>query len=327
VHDRVQVFAGNNGNSNIFVSHGGALVVAAGEFTSRLAWMARDGSTRLVTKNPMGFGSPRMSPDQSRVAMLITSDGKSDVWTLDLATNTLSRLTTVGTVSWLEWAGDGRSVVYAAAGTNSRSGFWRQVASGGAPPELLFESSELSLSGTVSPDGRSLIAMVLHDNTWDLLRVDSGSDAVPYLASRANENAPVFSPDGRWLAYISDESGTSEVYVRSFPDPSTKVQVSAGGGFGPVWSSDGAGLFYSTLSGAVIEATTARSPAFRVISRRPAFPAGFISPSQGTGVDFALSRDSKQMLGLLPDARDFKLTVVPNWITEFRERVKPSGRR
>lgn len=322
VHDRVFVIPGNNGNSSIYISRGGALVEAAGELQSRLAWMGRDGTTRTIARQAAGYAGPFLSPDGSHIATLVTADGKADVWTYDFSTSTLSRLTTDGGVTWLTWTADGRYIVYSAPAANGRSKFWRQLSAGGSPPEALYEAPELAPYGAIAPDQRSLMVMTLHDNTWDLVRVrlDSGAAASPFVASSAQEQNPAFSPDGKWVAYQADESGTSEVYVRSYPDPSTKVQVSAGGGVGPRWSADGSSIYYLTLDRSVVEAKVSAVPAFHVVSRGKAFPAGL-----STTTGYSISRDGKQMLGLLGDANDFKLTAVPNWITEFRARVKPTG--
>ena len=329
VHDRVVVNSGNNGNSSVYVSHGGALVVLGGASMNRVAWMGRDGTQRIVTTQAGSYFHPRVAPDGSHIALLAGEDGKADIWTFDVATSTLSRLTTVGTVNSFEWTADGREIMYAAAGANSRSGFWRQLAAGGAPAKLLYESTELAPTGAISPDGRSLVMMDLHDNSWDLLRVrlDSGAAVSPYVASKANEMDPAFSPDGRWVAYQSDESGTNEVYVRSFPNPSTKVQISNAGGSAARWASDGSAIFYQTLAGVTLEAKVSATPALRVVSRGPAFPARLVSSMVGFGADYAVSRDGKQLLGLLADTRDVRLVVSPNWLAEFRERVKPATKK
>ncbi len=327
VHDRVQVVAGLNGNSNIYISRSGALLAAGGELRSRLAWMERDGVVRQISRQGAAFSNARLAPDGSRIGTLISADGSSDVWVLDQATNTLSRLTTVGSVTWMQWTADGRHIVYAATGTNNRSGFWRVLAAGGSTAELLYEAQSLSPVGTVSPDGRSLVIASIPGNTWDLLRVrlDSGATS-PYVASGTHEFSPSFSPDGKWIAYQSDESGSIEVYVRSFPDPSIKVQVSDAGGLSPSWSRDGSIVYYGMVDGALEEAKVTASPTFRVTGRRRAFPTGFVAQA-GFALEYDIARDGARMLGLQAESRTFKLVASPNWITEFRARVAPAKRR
>src|SRR5205823_2590653 len=102
------------------------------------------------------------------------------------------------------------------------------------------------------------------------VRLDSSRVVEPYHATKVTDVGPRFSPDGRWAALVSDESGTFEVYVRSYPDPSVKVQVSVGGGYGAVWSADGSRLYYSSGS-VVVEAKVATTSGFRVLSRDTAF--------------------------------------------------------
>ena len=157
-----------------------------------------------------------------------------------------------------------------------------------------------------------------------LLRVplDSGGVALPYDVGTANAVQPEFSPDGRYLAYTSDVSGRDEVYVRSFPEPSARIQVSVSGGSDPVWSADGARLYYRA-GDALIVARVALSPSFRLISRDTLLAkVSAITGAFSSGYD--VSRDGSRVLAIEPQANDFQLVVSPNWITEFRRRVAES---
>jgi Tol biopolymer transport system component len=198
---------------------------------------------------------------------------------------------------------------------------WKQLAAGGAPPEKLFEHPVLTPWAAMAPDGTTLLITALAEGNWSAFRVplDSGGVVRPYVATLANEYGGHFSPDGRWVAVGSDESGRDEVYVRSFPDPSSKVQVSVTGGSEPIWAADGTRLFYRSGSGTIIAARVALGEEFTLLGR----------DTVATGVDFAntLSGDfaydgadgSFMVLAAASDA--FDLVIAPNWITEFRRRV------
>ncbi|HEV8150221.1 MAG TPA: protein kinase [Gemmatimonadales bacterium] len=319
VLDPVTVVAGLNGNSGVFLSRGGALVTSRGLVHSQLAVISPDGRTVPVLAEPRAFLAPRWSPDGRRIAVLVAEQGKSDVWIYDVGSTTFSRLTTSGTAASLQWTADGSRVVFAAAGANAGNGIFSQRAEGGSPPKLLAESSEPTPWGVLSSDDKQVVVQAYHQTSWDVFRfgLDSGSTGQGYLTTRANETNPAFSPDGKWVALGSDESGKDEIYVRSFPDPSFRTQVSVAGGFAPAWSADGSRLYYRA-GDALLAARIAWKPAFQVLSRDT-----LLSATKGLR-DYDVSRDGKRVLALLSNRDDFQLVVAPNWITEFRRRMAAS---
>jgi hypothetical protein len=327
VLDPVPVVGGNNGNSGVFISTGGALVTSRGGIQSQLVWAAADGGIRPVVAQPRGFFSPRLSPDERRIAVGVTESQKGDIWVYDMATTTFSRLSTVATASSVEWTADGSSVVFAAAGESKRFGFWRQRASGGVQAEKLFETNDLAPAVAISPDQKSLVYQAYDNNSWNLYRVnlDSARQPAPYLVTRnVNEMAPRISPDGKWVALQTDESGPFEVYVRSFPDPSSRVQVSVDGGQQATWSKDGRSLYYRA-GGLLLAARIELSPSFRVLGRDTVSSAA--SPNfLGFGSAYDMQRDEKRMVLLISNRDDYQLVVAPNWLTEFREKVAASAR-
>jgi serine/threonine-protein kinase len=326
VHDPVPVIAANNGNSGVFVSPGGALVHSRGNLLSQLSWYSVDGGRRVVLPDIRVYGQPSLSPDERRIAVLVNENLKTDVWVYDFATTTFSRLTTTGTVSSVQWAPDGSHVIYASRGDSARTAFWRQLAAGGSAAEKLVEIAELAPTVSIAPDSRSLVYQVYHNNTWDIASaaLDASPPTTrPYVSSTANEYQPRFSRDGKWVAFVSDESGRGEVYVRSFPEPTSRVQVSAEGAQELVWSKDGKKLFYRT-GNSLMAATVEFSPNFRVLRRDTVttaqFPAtiGFVS-------NYDVAGDGR-ILVLLSNRDEFQLVVSPNWITEFRQRIAASER-
>jgi serine/threonine-protein kinase len=326
VLDPVGVIAANNGNSGIYVSQGGALVTGSQNGRARLAWLGRDGVARQIGQEVRNFVQPRLSPDERRIAMLIYDGSKSDVWLYDLATGTLSRLTTLGNVTSVEWAPNGREVIYSAGGFEARAGIWRQAVDAASPPERLLELSHLTPLVSMSPDQRWLALPSLYDN-WDIMRagLDSPRTLQPFVATRAQEVAPRISPDGHWIAIVSSESGSFEVYVRSFPEPTVRLQVSVGGGVSPQWSADGRSLYY--VSGnAIVQARLAPEAVPRVLSRDTAFAVVRNAGAPYGEANYNVARDGTRMVIPVAESGGFQLVVVPNWITEFRERMAASRR-
>jgi len=322
VLDPVTVNPANNGNSAAFVSRGGALVTGVGTHRAQLSWIGRDGIPHPISPEVRDFIQPRLSPDGRRIAVIVGDGSKSDVWIHDLETGTLSRLTTVETVTSAEWTSDGSRVVYSAGGSESRAAIWAQSVDAAAAPEELVDLPGLSPLADISPDGHWLVLQSMVENSWDVLsvRIDSASRMRSFSASKESDVTPRISPDGRWVALTTNESGASEVYVRSFPEPTVKVQVSVGGGTGPAWSADGTRLYYVSGS-AIMEARLATGAAVRVLSRDTAFSrirSGSVVFGQA---NYDVSRDGSRIIIPVSQSQSYQLIVVPNWLTEFRQRL------
>jgi eukaryotic-like serine/threonine-protein kinase len=324
VLDPVTVIAANNGNSSIYISQGGALLTGLENSRARLAWFGRDGASQLVGREVRHFVQPRLSPDGRRIATLIFEGSKSDVWIYDLPTGTLSRLTSLETVTSVEWSADGREVIYSAGGSQSRAGVWSQAVDAASAPRRLVELSRLTPLASMSPDRHWLVLPSLYES-WDLMRValDSHPRVQPFLATRAQEITPRISPDGKWVALGSDESGTFEVYIWSWPEPTAKLQVSVGGAGSPQWSADGRSLYYAT-GDAIVQARLVPGPAPRVLARDTVFARVPNLNGPYGDANFNVTRDGSRVLVLVPESGGYQLVVSPNWITEFRERMAAS---
>jgi Tol biopolymer transport system component len=327
VLDPVPVVAGNNGNSGIFVSRGGALVTSHGGTRSQLSWISGDGSTTALSRDVREYANPRLAPDGRRIAVVAGDQQKTDVWIYDMDTRTLSRLSSVDAAASPAWTPDGQRVVFVGLGDKERFAIWSQLADGGSPAQKLIDAQGLISGVTVSPDGRSLLYTTYNNNSWDIFRVrlDSTRAAVPYLTSRNNDTSPSFSPDGRWVAVVSNESGRVEVYLRSFPDPAARVQISAGGGREPEWSADGTRVFYRSGS-VMMSAKLVSSPNMRVISRDTALAQAGSILTSGLLSGYDVAKDGR-FLGLVSDKQDYRLIVVPNWLPELRQRLAGNARR
>ncbi|MFL5619845.1 MAG: protein kinase domain-containing protein [Gemmatimonadaceae bacterium] len=323
VLDPIEVRQGLNGNSEIFVSKGGALLTSRGGTNTRLAWIARDGSVTPLSSETRQFGTPRLSPDGSRVAVAIREAGKSAIWIYEIATGTFSRLSSPEAAISPSWTPDGNSVVYTALSNEKRYAVWRQNADGGSPAEKLFDALGFTIQSVVAPDGRSVLYVGYANNNWRLFRVALDS---PTVATQVVENvtaavAPAFSPDGKWVMFTSvEESGQSEVYVRSYPDLASRVQVSAGGGVNRGWTPDGSRVYYGIGGGALLSATLATTPRLRVVARDTVFKTPPVLAGSGPARPEEVARDGR-FLGLVTNRNDYQLVIVPNWLPELKKRL------
>ena len=200
---------------------------------------------------PGAYYNPSFSPDGKRLALAAGPDGV-DVFVYDLARGTKLRLTQDGTADRPVWTPDGTGIIYGSKKTSP--GLWWTRADGGAEPVLLLPASHPVVPWSLSPDGHRLAYFEVDPQTgadvWTL-RLDFSDKAhpkagrpEPFLRTQFHEGTPAFSPDGRWIAYFSNESGQNEVYVRPASGEPGKWQISNGGGIYPAWSRSGSDIFF-----------------------------------------------------------------------------------
>jgi Tol biopolymer transport system component len=214
-------------------------------------WVDRTGKEVGRFGEPGLYISPRPSPDGALVGVVRPDPdtGKGDVWIVDTNRNTMSRSTFADAASiTYTFSPDAKRIAVGTVAGTASSGVWIQPASGSGTQEKLDTPKTFGNVSSWSPNGRYLFLMVQNNATrQDIYYIDLNGDKklTPFIQSPANESGAVLSPNGKWLAYSSDESGRFEVYVTAFPGPGGKWQVSNGGGGAPHWTADGKQVYYA----------------------------------------------------------------------------------
>jgi serine/threonine-protein kinase len=219
--------------------------------TSRaVVWVDRQGKVEPALDEPSSWAQPRLSPDGRRLLLRRISTPECSLWTYDISRQTLTRISFDEDTHDPLWHPSGEAVVYA-GGLEPTRELHRIAADGTGSPELVAGGDVSLRAASWSGDGRLLALGArgtdLDDDIWVIDTV-RGREPHAFLDSRFSERFPAFSPDGAWLAYASDESGRWEIYVRPYPGPGGRVQVSSDGGLEPLWSGDARELYYRTSS-------------------------------------------------------------------------------
>jgi serine/threonine-protein kinase len=321
------------GLAHFSVADNGTLVYVSGPLLAagaRLVRADRTGNTTQLGEVAERYNGPRFSPDGQRLAVAAQLGGEmTQVWVRDLLRETFTRLTFEGSNWWPVWSPDGSRVAFPTRKDQETdvNVAWIAADGSGAPEQLTDgELNEQPTSWT--PSGQTLI---YHrndhpDSGWDVMAQDIGEDHEPrvLLGSRFHELLAAVSPDGRWLAYSSTESGRVEVYVRPYPGLEEKWQISNGGGVEPVWSADGRELFYRDEDGGAVWAVPITAePEFSPGRAELLFEGTFArTPWFGRNYDVAPDSQSFALVeSVLPEDVDTQLQVVLNWFDELEEFV------
>ncbi len=316
------------GAPHFSVSANGVLAHAAVDLpVTKMVWLDRSGhQTGSVSLPPGHYASPSLSPDGRWVATTKASTPTSyDVWSIDLGREVITRLTFEGQAAG--GGGIGSSGVWSPDSSRialqyRRSGIYdvyQILASGVGQPEPLVQSDVVFKAPLAwSPDGRYLVYGQSEEATgWDLwlLPLHGDRKPIPYLRTPFEEMSAAVSPDGHWLAYDSDETGTPEIYVSSFPEPGEKHRISVSGGTNAQWSKDGREMVIYTFSNWF---STGGSVFSVDVQTTPSFKAGvprllFAPPQENFGI--VATDDLKRFLTAVPveGAAPASITVVVNW--------------
>jgi Tol biopolymer transport system component len=332
----VDQVGGNSGSGAAFfaVSASGTLAYAPGSNVSaqsKVVWVDRQGTGTPIPLPANAYSMPRLSPDGKEMALTAgpgLGSQANDVGIYDFGRKTFNRLTFGGGRFLAVWTRDGKQVTYGRQGGGA-NGIYSKPADGSGVTQLLWAISGqvTMIPSSWTPGDKALVVDEQGTATrGDILLLRPGEKTPqPILATSANEYDPVLSPDGHWLAYVSDESGHDEVYVRAFPGPGGMWQISAGGGNAPVWRKDGRELFY--ISGDKMMAVDIQTqPTFSAGTPHELFHGGFQQSNfPFTGYD--VSPDAKRFVMIAPSGNDqgrTQINVVLNWTNELRRLTAPA---
>jgi serine/threonine-protein kinase len=308
------------GSAHFDFSLDGTLVyVPGGRAAERsLVWVDRGGDARLVTDKRRAYEDPRISPDGRKIAVTIKEEG-THIWIYDIDRDALMPLTSgpepdQGPL----WTADGEALVFR---RGLPSSLFRVSADGGTAPERVTTSRNSQWPGSWSRDGNILVyweETSVSKFDVGLLRMDRELTAEPLLQTSSNEHTGTLSPDGHLLAYVSDEAGRPEIYVRSFPGPGRKVQVSNDGGIQPVWARDGREVFYRNGYRMMVAAVSTE-PLLHTEKPTVLFEGRFSGPLYRFP-QYDVAPDGAGFL-MVQEEFQTRIHVVSNWFEDLRERV------
>ncbi len=311
------------------VSTSGVLAYVPGAAPTQefsLVWVDRKGVSRPINDLRRGYEDLHLSPDGTRVALTIEEPGAdtpAHVWLADTNRGTLTRVTFDGYSRDPVWSPDGKSIVFGSKRGVNTYGLYLQRLDGRTPVELVWANPLPFWPDPQSwtPNGRVIVFTVkgtsTHDDLWTV-SLDDGR-AQPWLQTSASESNGRLSPDGRWMAYISNESGRDEIYVQPFPEPGVKQLISAGGGLNPIWSRNGRELFYRRGADVVVVAVETE-PSFTVGKPAVIFQGRY----RQSGRDFDVSPDGSRFVMMRNDdpRTSNTINVFLNWRRSLAARLK-----
>jgi serine/threonine-protein kinase len=317
------------------ISGEGTLIYVPGDVQGAsyaLARMDRSGQVNPLSAPQRTYLELSTSPDGQRVAVVVGGVNEYDIWIFDSRRGTLSRLTFGGTNRTPRWSPDGKRVAYMSQRTGKGRLYWK-AADGSGEAHLIRQldlpENSRPFVDAWSPDGK-LISLAIYNvstrnDIW-VVPVDGAGEHERFLETNFDEYQSAFSPDGRWLAYMSTESGRPEIYVQAFPGPGGKWQVSTVGGEAPRWSRNGRELFYH-VGARMMAVPVETSPSFRVGTPQILFDTFFDLRTDG-GTVYDVASDGKSFVMVRPSneqSQARQVNIVLNWFDELR-RLAPTSK-
>ena len=327
---------GYGGGRFAFSSTGTFLFLAGGGTNANLMiYLAdRSGAKKPLLQQAGRYITPRFSPDGKRLAFSLSNGAGSDIWVKDLDRDAPSRLSFLKSANDNPmWTPDGRNLVFRSSGGQDQSGLYWIRADGAGEAQRLMDGKLNPFPESFSSDGKRLSYSAIGNNSsFDLftaqLEGDPGHPKLGnpehFLGTPSAEIGSSFSPDGRWLAYNSTESGTQEVYVRPFPGPGGRRQISSAGGSRPSWSKDGRELFFLGPDGSLMVAGYTASGDSFTPGEPKAWPE--LTLAALGFPDFSVAPDGKHAVVILPADADKQkpithLTLLENFFDELQRKA------
>jgi Tol biopolymer transport system component len=291
------------------VARTGAILMAPpAVLSSRLVWVTSSGVERVIHSPPRGFQNPRVSTPGGLIAFSETGT----IWTLDPVRGTFARVSAANEplVGFPVWSVDGTSLYY-----RSAEGIQLHRADGEGVRKTLANTGSSDYPASLSPDGSTLVILrITAETAGDLYRTPAGGgDLTPLLVTKAYEGGPQISPDGKWLLYVTNESGGRlEVFLRPFGGADRKWLVSVGGGLHPLWSRDGRQIFYRSGQ-QMLAVDFSAAPDVRLGTPRVLFDRRYEFGPNLTFPNYALSADGRDFLMVQQEPGGRHLNLVLNW--------------
>jgi eukaryotic-like serine/threonine-protein kinase len=303
------------------ISDSGTLLYPPGTSgTGRMVWVSRQGAEQPISDAPSRYAYPRLAPDGRRI--VVYADG--NLWIQDIERATITRLTSETALgnSAQVWTPDGKRIVY-----RTRTGIrWIDADGSGRPQSISGSTSLADVPGSVSPDGETLaFVRQTADTSGDVYLLNLRGDPKPraLLNTSAYEGGAQFSPDGHWMAYVSDDSGKSQVYVRPFPGPDRRLQVSIQGGTQPIWNRNGKELFYRN-GNKMMAVDVSTRPDLLLSQPRQLFEQRYAFFTI-TIPNYDISLDGQRFVMVKDESGSGRLNIVLNWFDELK-RLAPTGK-
>jgi Tol biopolymer transport system component len=324
-------FTADYGNADFSVAENGTLAYQTGQgVDGRLIWFDRNGRAIDTVGDPGWYWNCRLSPDGRFLAVDQAADvsaSNSDVWVYDLNRDVRTRLTFgPGVDDYPVWSPNGRHVYFSSGRGARKRDLYCKPSSGAGEEQLLLTSGQDKYLTDCASDGRHLVFLSVEakgaTDLWTVALAEGGvkaaPDPVPFLQTEFTEGDARFSPDGRWLAYRSDETGYGQIYVRPFPGPGGKWQISTEAADYPCWRRDGRELFYLT-GNSMLMAVDVNSigSSFAVGRPRPLFQ---LPPSPGSAASpYDVTVDGQRFIVITRDVgQTSTINVIVNWDAELR---------
>jgi serine/threonine-protein kinase len=316
VVEGVRQSSGDTGAAQFSVSDLGSLAYVPGSSGSEhtLVWVDRKGAEEPIKTAPRPFGQPRLSPDGRLLALEI----EGDIWVYDLVRGTTTRVTFDGG-NRPAWTPNGRRIAF-----THPSGIFMASIDHSSEAEQLTEGNEHH-SNAISPDGKTLLFHAHNQEGPDILtlKLDNQSEPQSWLATAFSEDGPSFSPDGKWIVYVSNESGQAEIYVRPFPGPGGRTKVSTDGGDQPVWKQSGE-IFYKQ-DDQMMAVPIQTEPGLAIGRPEKLFEGQYVYGNVGPFPSYDATPDGQRFVmlkenGLSGETRQ-EIVVVLNWFEELKRLV------
>ncbi len=316
------------GTPSFSLSSTGVLAYRNATGNSRLVWRDRSGRALGEVGSPGMYDHVRLAPDGRRavVQLFDAQRGGADLWLIELERNVATRFTNDGAdAGFAVWSPDGARMVYCRP-QDAPPFLHTKPLSGGPQEVLLASNGSMQCAGDWSPDGRSLLFTDRHPSTgsdiW-VLALDNGRTPAPLVRTPSREYSPSFSPDGRWIAYASDESGRTEVYIQPFASQGERVRISTDGGTLPRWRRDGAELFYQSADNRVVAVPVRLIGNPEIGAPTPLFELGGAARPD-VAIPFDVSADGQRFLVIAPEPGATQgATVVLDWTTALADPSAP----